>query len=821
MTLDPSPLPRAAAPRLAPRFHHATATAVHAPAEYWPAALTAAALAHATGRPPVRLHLPGDAAHLPGALAGASPVLVLVDDPAAAPVAAEEVRRVATSDPPASVWAVVCAGDATPTEAQLAAFDLVLDHRDLTLTTAEVLSALPCTPTTDEAHALLAATGGVPALVGPWTRAGPKPTDPEPRDATLSHTAPQDPAFRDRATATMTRLARAWADRSAAAVAADPLLGLHVWCGRLHEESVALLASRLAAAPVPLAAVRRTRSCSLVTRVDGHDPALPGALAAALQAGPRRAAPGRKAVVAAALAAPVPALEAVRLFTRLGAWAALDHVLGTAAHLLVHLTPAQRRRCASAWPSPVPERLTHLAAGRRFVDPQEPRPSAPGVLNGWLDLGRLHLAEAPQRGGPSQAVREQITRVIAPGRPWTQAEASADLATVHTFLTDLCHQVESAGVRARADEAASLISLSLAASEAAVRIGDLQVALSLVRLATRLMHALGTRAAWFPLLRPSVLAHAAFTSAVVGSPAVATVRLESYAHHTHADPPDETTAELADLAARLVALDRGSIPADAPLEFVDTERDFAPEDALARARGVLLRHGPAAAAEWLHAMLGRAAWTESPAWAWWGLRAALVLLHARAGQPGRAQQVLERAPLPPALGMAVRAHLALAGGHPAAAEKMAHEVLALADLAPHWRLLALGARLEALLADGRRAESEVALAAEPWDEQVGTVALFPDRVRALVTARLASPAVRALPGLAADAAPPVLPDVKLTRRQLDVLRALATDATMAQVAQELFLGTETVRSTAKELYRRLGVHDRHSAVEVGRALGLL
>lgn len=44
---------------------------------------------------------------------------------------------------------------------------------------------------------------------------------------------------------------------------------------------------------------------------------------------------------------------------------------------------------------------------------------------------------------------------------------------------------------------------------------------------------------------------------------------------------------------------------------------------------------------------------------------------------------------------------------------------------------------------------------------------------------------------------------------------------MAAIAEHLYLRTETVRSTAKEIYRRLGVHDRESAVQMGRLSGLL
>ncbi|WP_315501790.1 LuxR C-terminal-related transcriptional regulator [Actinomyces radicidentis] len=50
---------------------------------------------------------------------------------------------------------------------------------------------------------------------------------------------------------------------------------------------------------------------------------------------------------------------------------------------------------------------------------------------------------------------------------------------------------------------------------------------------------------------------------------------------------------------------------------------------------------------------------------------------------------------------------------------------------------------------------------------------------------------------------------------------LAAGRTLPEIAGELFLGVETVRSTSKALYMRLGVHDRDAAVRVGTASGIL
>ncbi|OCL36977.1 hypothetical protein BCR15_12705 [Tessaracoccus lapidicaptus] len=64
-------------------------------------------------------------------------------------------------------------------------------------------------------------------------------------------------------------------------------------------------------------------------------------------------------------------------------------------------------------------------------------------------------------------------------------------------------------------------------------------------------------------------------------------------------------------------------------------------------------------------------------------------------------------------------------------------------------------------------------------------------------------------------------DGALTRRQREVLQALAEGGTMADVARRLVVSTETVRSTAKAAYKRLGAGDRAGALAIARARGLI
>jgi ATP/maltotriose-dependent transcriptional regulator MalT len=60
----------------------------------------------------------------------------------------------------------------------------------------------------------------------------------------------------------------------------------------------------------------------------------------------------------------------------------------------------------------------------------------------------------------------------------------------------------------------------------------------------------------------------------------------------------------------------------------------------------------------------------------------------------------------------------------------------------------------------------------------------------------------------------------LSDRELTVLRLLASRLTCSEIARELYLSVNTVRSHVKAIYRKLGVNARTDAVKRGHALGL-
>jgi ATP/maltotriose-dependent transcriptional regulator MalT len=62
---------------------------------------------------------------------------------------------------------------------------------------------------------------------------------------------------------------------------------------------------------------------------------------------------------------------------------------------------------------------------------------------------------------------------------------------------------------------------------------------------------------------------------------------------------------------------------------------------------------------------------------------------------------------------------------------------------------------------------------------------------------------------------------QLTGRELSVLGLLPTRLTPREIASELFLSHNTVKTHTRAIYRKLAVNTRHEAVEEARRLRLL
>jgi LuxR family transcriptional regulator, maltose regulon positive regulatory protein len=100
-----------------------------------------------------------------------------------------------------------------------------------------------------------------------------------------------------------------------------------------------------------------------------------------------------------------------------------------------------------------------------------------------------------------------------------------------------------------------------------------------------------------------------------------------------------------------------------------------------------------------------------------------------------------------------------------------------------------------------RAEAVLAGCADP-----GMLAQLLDRTRHTL-----GRAVRGHPG----------PEAPLTDRELVVLRMLDTELTQQEIAQELYVSVNTVRSQIQAIYRKTATGSRQEAVSRGRELGLV
>ena len=61
----------------------------------------------------------------------------------------------------------------------------------------------------------------------------------------------------------------------------------------------------------------------------------------------------------------------------------------------------------------------------------------------------------------------------------------------------------------------------------------------------------------------------------------------------------------------------------------------------------------------------------------------------------------------------------------------------------------------------------------------------------------------------------------LSERELDVLRLLATDLDGPDIARQLFVSVNTMRTHTRSIYAKLGVNSRRAAVSRAEKLGLL
>lgn len=63
--------------------------------------------------------------------------------------------------------------------------------------------------------------------------------------------------------------------------------------------------------------------------------------------------------------------------------------------------------------------------------------------------------------------------------------------------------------------------------------------------------------------------------------------------------------------------------------------------------------------------------------------------------------------------------------------------------------------------------------------------------------------------------------VRLTEREIAVLRLLRGSLTLPEIAAELELSPNTIKTHTRTMYRKLGVHNRRDAISQGQETGIL
>lgn len=152
--------------------------------------------------------------------------------------------------------------------------------------------------------------------------------------------------------------------------------------------------------------------------------------------------------------------------------------------------------------------------------------------------------------------------------------------------------------------------------------------------------------------------------------------------------------------------------------------------------------------------------------------------------------------------------------HAALARELAAATLAAAGTTSRGRLQAEGILLGA---DPAQTDAVRARAGE-WSRSHDQLALLPGAARRAVADLLGLDAA----ATGEEPAPVEVPTrTPLTARQEEVVRGIERGLSSTQIAEELGVGTETIRTLTKRLNRRLDVHTRSKAVRAAHERGLV
>ncbi|MFE9448468.1 LuxR C-terminal-related transcriptional regulator [Streptomyces sp. NPDC006739] len=335
--------------------------------------------------------------------------------------------------------------------------------------------------------------------------------------------------------------------------------------------------------------------------------------------------------------------------------------------------------------------------------------------------------------------------------------------------------------------------------------------------------------------RQECLGHLALMDYLRGWPARAERKaLATVTAGNGSGPPPAPGPGLASLVLAAVAVERDELDRAQALLDAATDAQHLPPDPVTRAGQaivtgtVLLARGDTRAA--IQAAERAVAAEVASPWAEAHTASVAASAHLAEGRPEVAVRLLEEAPddEPVCLVGAARAQLAM--GRPEAAAELIDRVRPQSDVGPAITVRATLVRAQlaaergdrvsqhrlvsrALREAGRERLRRPFVDAGPWLRAVPLGALAEDWSPF-------GPTTPGGPGRAEE--PPALPVVEeLSGRERDVLGRLAQMMSTEEIAADLYVSVNTVKSHLKSAYRKLAVNRRHDAVRRARELGLL
>ena len=616
-------------------------------------------------------------------------------------------------------------------------------------------------------------------------------------------------------------LAAGWAERLYDEVVADPVVSLHMWVARLHEDSVRIVGEAITGEPQPIDRIREIRSRNHFTVTSAHDPCIPDLVASELRRIRQRRDPEcfrderRDLLEAVAAAKGVRMLERTRLLMNFHAWDHLEELFSRGMCPLAYSTPIQRATFLLVLPKALPVNRPYLARAREYFSGQWPHHHD---HHPWHDF--MYLLP-DDRAIPEGSMTARLVERVTKGIDHMHARTIDDLCDcVRTGFVWMGGELEAHRHGERdwdADEAAVIALANLGMADACVCVGLVGDAQECIARVLLLAERAGFEPSWYPMLQVAVLSRGALFAAAAGADAVARQFQQRY-RAAVAELGEEpwTHRQFVHVSQRLLSTDEDDLsPLDPSLQA-----PHAPYALEAEALRVLTVQG-APGMHWVRARLDETSWSTQPTWHWWPVHALLALMDARLGRPVAAASWLARTSMPPMLERIVRAAIMLADRDRDGARIEIDRVLETDALLPRWRMVATGIKIATLVGTDRWAtDGEGLLGATDWAAYPRDCVLLPDQARALVLTRLPG-WYRELAGMRPGETDETPERGTLTPRQRDVLRGLAVGLTMGEIAERLVVSVETVRSTSKSLYRRLGVHDRRAAVQRAGYLGLL